>query len=154
MELKGRELLEEVIAKGFASVEDTKGQMTSFELTRTGAIEAVKRREQRKGHFISVLRGFGTTNQMRLLLEIALKKENRGHDEPRCVGSLDLNSGMLRALLFMPADALNPVLHTLNAGRMRYVVINGARLYYRQALVEHYRMESNYDPDDLPKDEG
>jgi len=38
-------------------------------LTRTGAIEAIKRRSHEKGHFVSVLRGFGTTNQMRLMLE-------------------------------------------------------------------------------------
>jgi adenine-specific DNA-methyltransferase len=50
-------------------VKDSKGQETTFELTRTGAIEAVKKREQTKGHFISVLRGFGTVNQMRIMLD-------------------------------------------------------------------------------------
>jgi adenine-specific DNA-methyltransferase len=64
-----RELLEEFIRCGFKEVLDSKGQRTRFELTASGAIEAVKHREQRKGHFISVLRGFGTTNQMRLMLE-------------------------------------------------------------------------------------
>jgi adenine-specific DNA-methyltransferase len=64
-----RELLEEFIRSGFVPVKDTKGQLTRFELTKTGAIEGVKSRVQEKGHFLSVLRGFGTTNQMRLLLE-------------------------------------------------------------------------------------
>jgi hypothetical protein len=86
------------------------------------------------------------------LPDVHLKEENRKSDEPRCVGSLHLDRGTLHALLFMPADALDPVLQTLTAGRMRYVVIDGARLHYRQALVEHYRVESNYDPDDLPPD--
>jgi len=49
-------------------VKDSKGQDAVFELIQSGAIEAVKRREQRKDHFVSVLRGFGTTNQMRILL--------------------------------------------------------------------------------------
>jgi adenine-specific DNA-methyltransferase len=49
-------------------VKDSKGQDTIFELIQSGAIEVVKWREQRKGHFVSVLRGFGTTNQMRILL--------------------------------------------------------------------------------------
>lgn len=62
-------LLEEFIEQGYSAVIDTKGQKTLFELKPTGAIEAVKRRESQKGHFVSVLRGFGTTNQMRLMLE-------------------------------------------------------------------------------------
>ncbi len=61
-------ILEKFIANGFQPVSDSKGQLTSFELTRTGAIEAVKKREQKKGHFVSVLRGLGTTNQMRIML--------------------------------------------------------------------------------------
>lgn len=62
-------ILEDFIEEGFKPVKDSKGQLTIFELKPTGAIEAVKKRENKKGHFISVLRGFGTTNQMRLLLE-------------------------------------------------------------------------------------
>ena len=64
-----RDLLENFINNDFKKVKDTKGQLTKFEVTQTGAIEAVKKRHQKKGHFISVLRGFGTTNQMRLLLK-------------------------------------------------------------------------------------
>lgn len=66
-----KNILESFIRNGFHEVRDSKGQLTRFELTYTGAIEAVKVREQAKGHFLSVLRGFGTTNQMRLLLEEA-----------------------------------------------------------------------------------
>jgi adenine-specific DNA-methyltransferase len=84
IKIQGNALSQEVIAESgwssksilldfintkFQPVLDSKGQSTRFELTRSGAIEAVKLREQRKGHFTSVLRGFGTTNQMRLLLE-------------------------------------------------------------------------------------
>lgn len=64
-----RALLEQFIACGFDKVTDSKGQRTIFEMKPTGAIEAVKVRESQKGHFVSVLRGFGTTNQMRLMLE-------------------------------------------------------------------------------------
>ncbi len=63
-----RELLEQFIKSNFDNIKDSKGQDTIFEIKETGAIEAVKKREQLKGHFISVLRGFGTTNQMRLFL--------------------------------------------------------------------------------------
>lgn len=64
-----KNILLSFIANGFQPVLDSKGQQTRFELTRTGAIEAVKERQQTKGHFVSVLRGFGTTNQMRITLE-------------------------------------------------------------------------------------
>jgi len=64
-----RAILENFINQGFKAVQDSKGQKTIFELTKTGAIEAVKERANHKGHFISVLRGFGTVNQMRLFLE-------------------------------------------------------------------------------------
>ena len=64
-----RKIFEDFINSGFNSVLDSKKQKTIFEITSTGAIEAVKKREQKKGHFLSVLRGFGTTNQMRLFLE-------------------------------------------------------------------------------------
>ena len=64
-----RAILEDFINVGFKAVKDSKGQNTLFEIKPTGAIEAYKTREQKKGHFISVLRGFGTTNQMRLMLE-------------------------------------------------------------------------------------
>lgn len=61
-------ILESYIDNRFRAVVDSKGQLTNFEITKTGAIEAVKKREQKKGHFVSVLRGFGTTNQMRIFL--------------------------------------------------------------------------------------
>lgn len=64
-----KKICEAFIRSGFDPVLDSKGQLTRFELTKSGAIEAVKVREQEKGHFLSVLRGLGTTNQMRLLLE-------------------------------------------------------------------------------------
>lgn len=64
-----RALLEGFISNDFKRIKDSKGQSTVFELKSTGAIEAVKKRESSKGHFVSVLRGFGTTNQMRLMLE-------------------------------------------------------------------------------------
>ena len=64
-----KKILEDFINSKCSAVLDSKGQKTEFVLTQTGAIEAVKKREQNKGHIVSVLRGFGTTNQMRLLLE-------------------------------------------------------------------------------------
>ncbi len=64
-----KKILKDFIKADFQPVLDSKGQETSFELTKSGAIEAVKKRKQVKGHFLSVLRGFGTTNQMRIQLQ-------------------------------------------------------------------------------------
>jgi adenine-specific DNA-methyltransferase len=63
-----KKILEEFIQSGFKFVLDSKEQETIFEMTKSGAIEAVKKRKSDKGHFLSVLRGFGTTNQMRIQL--------------------------------------------------------------------------------------
>jgi hypothetical protein len=92
--------------------------------------------------------------EVTFLPDVRLKQEARGRDEPRCVGSLHRERAALHALLSMPADALEPILQMFIAGRMRYVVMNGTPFHYREALVEHYSVESNYDPDDLPPDEG
>lgn len=53
-----RELLEEFISNDCQPVSDAKGQSTSFELTASGAVEAVKVRGE-PSHVISWLTGFG-----------------------------------------------------------------------------------------------
>ena len=63
-----RKILEEFIANDFEPVLDSKGQETRFEITHTGAVEYIKTRKQDKGHIVSVLRGFGTTNKNRMTL--------------------------------------------------------------------------------------
>ncbi|RWU09213.1 site-specific DNA-methyltransferase [Pseudidiomarina gelatinasegens] len=64
-----RKILEDFIGNNFKPVLDSKGQHTRFEITHTGAIEYIKTRRQDKGHIVSVLRGFGTTNKNRMKLE-------------------------------------------------------------------------------------
>ncbi|MEC8483509.1 MAG: DNA methyltransferase, partial [Pseudomonadota bacterium] len=64
-----RKILEAFIQNGFLPVKDSKGQETTFEITQTGAIENIKVRKQDKGHIVSVLRNFGTTNKSRMSLE-------------------------------------------------------------------------------------
>ena len=53
-------LLNDFIANGFKPVEDSKKQETTFILTATGAIEAIKTR-QNPSHVLTVLQGFGST---------------------------------------------------------------------------------------------
>ncbi len=63
-----RKILESFIKKGFKPVLDSKGQMTTFEITKTGAIEMIKKREN-VSHVLSVLSGLGSTQNMSNELE-------------------------------------------------------------------------------------
>lgn len=58
-----KNILLEFITNGFKPVLDTKGQTTMFEITKTGAIEMVKRRTT-ISHVLSVLSNLGSTQNM------------------------------------------------------------------------------------------
>jgi adenine-specific DNA-methyltransferase len=58
-----KELIQEFIANGCQSIKDSKDQFTTFVLTQTGAIEAVKQRHDYQSHVISTLSGFGGTQR-------------------------------------------------------------------------------------------
>lgn len=73
-----KDQLEEFIKSGFNSVEDSKGQMTRFEITASGAIEIVKTRN-RISHIMSILSGLGSTQSM----SQALSRINIGFDFPK-----------------------------------------------------------------------
>lgn len=63
-----KDLLIEFIENEFKPVLDSKGQSTTFHLTKNGAIESVKHREI-GSHVISVLSGHGTTQSQRKELQ-------------------------------------------------------------------------------------
>lgn len=68
-----KDLLIEFINAGFQSIKDSKNQTTRFVLTRTGAIEAIKDREQ-ASHVISVVGGVGSTQSQSVdLAEMGFK---------------------------------------------------------------------------------
>lgn len=58
-----KELAIEFINNNCEPIEDSKGQETSFVISRTGAIEVIKRRSDYQSHVISVLNGFGGTQK-------------------------------------------------------------------------------------------
>jgi hypothetical protein len=60
--------LEQFIASGCKPVPDSKGQLTNFEMTSTGAIESVKLRET-PSHVVTVLSGFSSAQNMARRLE-------------------------------------------------------------------------------------
>ncbi len=62
-----KNILLDFIANNFNPVLDTKGQITTFEITRTGAIEMIKRRDS-VSHVLSVLANLGSTQNMSNIL--------------------------------------------------------------------------------------
>lgn len=68
-----KDLLIEFIKAGFQPIKDSKNQTTRFILTKTGAIEAIKDREQ-ASHVISVVGGVGSTQSQSVeLAEMGFK---------------------------------------------------------------------------------
>lgn len=58
-----KELVLEFINNNCAPIKDKKGQETSFLISKSGAVEAIKRRSDYQSHVISVLNGFGGTQK-------------------------------------------------------------------------------------------
>lgn len=58
-----KNILLDFISNHFRPVLDTKGQITTFEITKTGAIEMIKKRES-ISHVLSVLSNLGSTQNM------------------------------------------------------------------------------------------
>jgi len=64
-----KDLVLQFIENGCVPIRDAKGQETSFLISRTGAIEVVKKRSDCQSHVISVLNGFGGTQKASAQLE-------------------------------------------------------------------------------------
>lgn len=75
-----KDVLMDFIESGFQSVFDSKGQMTRFEITASGAIELIKTRDK-ISHVISVLTELGSTQNM----STELKKMGIVFDFPKPV---------------------------------------------------------------------
>ena len=95
-----KELLEEFIDKNCKPVLDAKGQETVFEITPTGAIEAVKVRGE-PSHVISLLTGFGGPQKATAdLLELGVPFD----DYPKPVGLVKYFASMIRDTDFIAVD--------------------------------------------------
>lgn len=76
--------------------------------------------------------------------------EQRGDPRPRAVGHLNIHQGVLTGGLSMATEALDAVMRMLLAGRLKYVVLDGEAMRYRQALIRHYQLVTQLDPEDYP----
>lgn len=64
-----KELLEDFIENNFLPIKDSKGQETIFKISKTGAIESIKKRSENSSHVISVLTNLGNTQSTSSKLE-------------------------------------------------------------------------------------
>lgn len=64
-----KSLLEKFLGNGFSPIADAKGQTTTFVITKTGAIEAIKQRSATQSHVISVIGGMGGAQKATAELE-------------------------------------------------------------------------------------
>jgi adenine-specific DNA-methyltransferase len=63
-----KSLCEDFINNNMRYVTDSKGQKTKFELTNTGAIESVKKRDKKQSYVISTIKGVGTIQSTKSML--------------------------------------------------------------------------------------
>lgn len=74
------------------------------------------------------------------------------HQRPH-IGTLSLFRGQMDGLFSLASDVLPLLLTMLTGDRIKYVIINGAKLHYGRTDVEGYRFEMSVDDDDLPPED-
>jgi hypothetical protein len=72
-----------------------------------------------------------------------------GQEAHRAVGSVDSRGDTLHGGISVPRDALDAILTVLAAQRFKLLIMHGTRLRYAKALIHGYRLETNFDPEDL-----
>lgn len=127
-----KELLEEFIGKKCQAIFDAKGQETVFEITSTGAIEAVKVRGE-PSHVISMLSGFGGPQKATAdLLELGVPFD----DYPKPVELIKYLSSMVREKDFIAVDFFSGSATTAHAILKLNAEDDGCRRFIMVQLPE------------------
>ncbi|MDP1697903.1 MAG: site-specific DNA-methyltransferase [Xanthomonadaceae bacterium] len=127
-----KELLEEFIGSKCQEIFDAKGQATVFEVTSTGAVEAVKVRGE-PSHVISVLTGFGGPQKATAdLLELGVPFD----DYPKPVGLIKYLSSMVRDNDFIAVDFFSGSATTAHAILQLNAEDGGSRKFVMVQLPE------------------
>lgn len=64
-----KSLCESFIQNNMQPIQDSKGQITSFIITNTGAIEAIKKRSEKQSYVTSTIKGVGTIQSTRTMID-------------------------------------------------------------------------------------
>ncbi|MCS3445907.1 MULTISPECIES: hypothetical protein [Bradyrhizobium] len=87
--------------------------------------------------------------EVSLFPSVSLEEERRKDLKPIAVGSLELYPERIDGHVGIPSDALVPILQMLVAGRLKFVVMRGAKFRYRSARLHSYSLGTKLDEDDL-----
>lgn len=124
-----KELVQEFIANGCQAIRDSKDQVTTFVLTQTGAIEAVKQRHDYQSHVISTLSGFGGTQKATAQL-VELGANFDGYPKPtellRYFVQMNLGSDALILDFFAGSGSMAQAVMEQNArdgGTRRFILV-------------------------------
>jgi len=120
-----KKILLSFINSGLSAVKDTKGQETLFVISRTGAIETIKKRSDSQSHVISVLKGVGTTQSM----SAALANMGIKFDYPKPTGLIEYLISMITGNDFIVMDFFGGSGTTANAVIDENIKDNGTRKY-------------------------
>ncbi len=90
--------------------------------------------------------------EVSLFPSINLEEGRRKDLKPIAVGALEAYPERIDANLGIPTDALAPILQMLTAGRLKFVVMRGARFRYRSARLHSFRLDTKLGDDDLPEE--
>ena len=124
-----KELVQEFIANGCKAIRDSKDQVTTFVLTQTGAIEAVKQRHDYQSHVISTLSGFGGTQKATAQL-VELGANFDGYPKPtellRYFVQMNLGTDALILDFFAGSGAMAHAVmdqNALDAGTRQFILV-------------------------------
>ncbi|HEY5391391.1 MAG TPA: site-specific DNA-methyltransferase [Hanamia sp.] len=95
-----REIFLDFIKNNFSFVKDTKGQNTIFLISKTGAIEAIKKREE-ASHVVSSLQNMGSTQNM----SSELKKMGFEFDYPKSLSLIEYLISIISGKDFFVVDS-------------------------------------------------
>lgn len=78
-------------------------------------------------------------------LDEELSERKSFRHEPVAVGHLETRSGELQGSLSIPFSVIGIILQGIATGQIRYVVMYGFKLRYRQALITSIGFIKNYE---------
>jgi hypothetical protein len=126
------------------------------------SVEADKFRRERSLHGIrhlqitgKLLRPVGLKTdavQVSLLPSSGMSEEKRKDYKPIALGALDLYPDMIKGSIGIPADVLSPILQTLIAKELKFILLTGSKFRYRSARLTGLRLEMRLIEDDAPVD--
>lgn len=125
-------LVQEYINNNFESILDAKGQITRFVLTKTGAIEVIKKRSEHQSHVISVISSVGNTQST----SAKLKTEGILFDYPKPVGLIKYLTSMNEGNDFTVLDFFSGSATSAEAILDLNSAENGKRKYIMVQLPE------------------